>query len=98
MINKNISIFVFILFIISIVSLSLGYKNSKAFNSLEDRVTSVEKSIITLQEFTIKHDEIIYYNMLSLYTALDSPKEDIEAIKEMIKSREKLWSINYKEK
>lgn len=96
--HKTINIFIFIIFIISIISLSLSAKLVNNYNHLEDRVTSTERSIITLQEFTIKHDEIIYYNMLSLYQLADSPQEDIEAIKEMIKSRESLWSINYKGK
>lgn len=96
--HKVISIFIFIVFLMGVIGLSLGAKLLNKYDNLEDRVTSTERSIITLQEFTIKHDEIIYYNMLSLYQLANSPHEDIEAIKEMIKSREQLWSINYKEK
>lgn len=94
--NLGCSIFCLVIFVLSIIGISLGYKALDRVQDLSERVTSLEKSMVTIQSFTIKHDEIIYYNMLSLYQLANSPQEDIEAIKEMIKSRESLWAINYK--
>lgn len=75
----------------------INHKDFKKVNeqiaTLELQVVSLEKSMVTMQEFTISHDQMIYHNMLTLYRAIDAPIEDIKLIEAMIISRENLWKV-----
>lgn len=69
------------------------YQGDKKLTTMEAEVASLDKSIITLQEFTIQHDQLIYHNMLTLYQSIAAPTKDIELLEDMIISRKQLWDV-----